>query len=286
MTAAETYAARVDAVLAQRTRLRGPQPREDLFAGLPPGHRLMQVEPAGALDAGTAMIADYLEPGDVVVDVGGGAGRINLLLAPRCREVINVEPSAAMGAAFAANAGRAGITNARLVEATWPVDDPPVGTVALATHVAYLTRDIVPFVRGLEAAGPRRVIIIVDSLPPPSWSRVLYKMIHGEAEEVVPGHVELVNVLWEMGILPDVRVVPGTGQRLPAMPNRDAAIELALVRFASEQWAMWPLAPDLQARAVRAITEHFDDLFAVEGETYVPRWVPPGNELLITWEPV
>src|SRR5262249_1087942 len=32
-TAADQYAARVDAVLAQRTRLRGPQPPGDLFAG-------------------------------------------------------------------------------------------------------------------------------------------------------------------------------------------------------------------------------------------------------------
>jgi SAM-dependent methyltransferase len=42
----------------------------------------------------------------VVVDVGGGAGRYSLPLASRCREVVNVDPSAAMGAAFAANAAR------------------------------------------------------------------------------------------------------------------------------------------------------------------------------------
>jgi hypothetical protein len=28
--------------------------------------------------------------------------------------------------------------------------------------------------------------------------------VYGEAEEVVPGHGELVNVLWELGILPDL----------------------------------------------------------------------------------
>ena len=41
-TAAEQYAARVDAVLAQRTRLRGPQPPGDLFAGVPADHPLLK----------------------------------------------------------------------------------------------------------------------------------------------------------------------------------------------------------------------------------------------------
>ena len=39
--AADRYAARVDAVLAQRTRLRGPQPPGDLFARLPSDHPLI-----------------------------------------------------------------------------------------------------------------------------------------------------------------------------------------------------------------------------------------------------
>src|SRR5215470_9038272 len=48
--AADRYAAWVDAVLAQRTRLRGPQPPGDLFAGLPSDHPLMQADPRRPLD--------------------------------------------------------------------------------------------------------------------------------------------------------------------------------------------------------------------------------------------
>jgi hypothetical protein len=285
MTAAETYAARVDAVLAQRTRLRGPQPPGDLFGGLPPGHPLMLAEPHRPLEPVVEIIASYLDPDDVVVDAGGGAGRINLPLALRCREIINVEPSAAMGAGFTANAARAGITNVRLIEAPWPMPDPPTGTVALATHVTYLTRDIVPFIRQLEAVGPRRVIVAVNNPPPPTWSRLLYRLIFGEEEELVPGHVELVNVLWELGLLPEVRVVPRSGPPLPSAPGREAALALALNRFAGDQWALWPLGPGLEARALQVINDNFDDLFAVDGETYVPRWITPGNEVVVTWSP-
>jgi hypothetical protein len=107
--AADRYAARVDAVLRQRTRLRGRQPPGDLFAGLPSDHPLIKADPRRPLDPNLEIIASYIQPDDVIVDVGGGAGRISLPLALRCREVINVEPSIAMDAGFTANASQAGI---------------------------------------------------------------------------------------------------------------------------------------------------------------------------------
>jgi hypothetical protein len=44
----------------------------------------------------------------------------------------------------------------------------------------------------------------------------------GETEAIVPGHVELVNVLWEMGIEPDVRMLPDVPVRHPAGSTRGA----------------------------------------------------------------
>lgn len=285
MNAADAYAARVDAVVAQRTRLRGPQPPGDLFADLPSDHILLVSEPRRELDPNLAAIASYVEPEDVIVDVGGGAGRLDLPLALRCREVINVDPSAAMGAAFEATARRADIANVRFVHGGWPLADPPVGDLVLVNHVTYLTRDIVPFVMALEDAARRRVLITLNSPPAPAWHRDLFRLIHGEAEEVVPGHVELVDALWELGILPDVRVLPRTAPpQIPPTPNREAAVHMTLTRFPADQWALWPLGPELEARARRVVEERFDALFAETADGLVPRWMPPGHEILITWE--
>jgi hypothetical protein len=98
MTAAEHYAARVGAVLAQRSRLRGAEPSGDLFGGLEPDHPLLKADPRRPLDANLKALADLIEPSDAIVDVGGGAGRMSLPLALRCRSVTNVDPSANMGA--------------------------------------------------------------------------------------------------------------------------------------------------------------------------------------------
>ena len=285
-SAADRYAARVDAVLGQRTRLRGPQPPGDLFAGLPSDHPLIKADPHRSLDPNLEIIASYIQPEDVIVDIGGGAGRISLPLAMRCREVINVEPSPAMGAGFRANATQAGIANARTVEGDWLEVDPPLGTVALVNHVTYLTREIVPFIKKLERAGPRRVVVTVNSPPPPSWQRVLFHLVHGEGEVVVPGHVELVNVLWELGTLPDIRVLPLHAARpiVPA-PTREAAIAGRVAGFGGDQWSFWPLGLDLEQRLRAILESRFDELFASGPEGFVPRFITPGREILITWEP-
>jgi len=284
--AAGRYAARVDGVLAQRTRLRGPQPPGDLFAGLPSGHPLLTADPRRSLDPNLEIIASYIQPDDVIIDVGGGAGRISLPLALRCREVVNIEPSAAMGAGFRSNAALGGVGNTRVVEGDWIQVDPPPGTIALVNHVTYLTREIVPFIRKLERVGARRVLITFNDPPPPSWQRVLFQLVHGEAEVVVPGHVELVNVLWELGILPDIRVLPLHAARpLVPAPTREAAIAARVAGFGGDQWALWPLKPDLEQRLRAVLESRFGDLFTSGPEGFVPRFITPGREILITWEP-
>jgi hypothetical protein len=284
--AAAAYAARVDAVLEQRSRLRGAQPPGDLFDGLPPNHPLLGSQPHAPLAPNVAAIAEYIGPESVLVDVGGGAGRISLPLALRCARVINVEPSGGMAAAFKRNAQTAGISNVDVVNADWEAAEPPEGTVALVNHVTYMTRDIVTFIEKLEISGRERVIITVGSKPPPSRNRVLYELIHGEPEQIVPSHVELVNVLWEMGRLPDVRVLPGSGAPLPPpTPTREAAIASGLAIFQAAQWTFWPMTPEVTARAHALMEERFEQLFTHGENGYSPGWIVSGPEVLITWRP-
>jgi SAM-dependent methyltransferase len=271
MTAAELYAARIDAVNTQRERLRSPSPG-DRWGG---AARRFRADPARELDPNLAVIASYVEPDDVFVDVGGGAGRVCLPLARRCTEVIDVDPSPAMQAEFEASAAEAGIANARFALADWLSAGDVRGDVCLAANVTYFMREIVRFVEKMEEAAARRVMITVWSVPPPAMDGRLFALVYDEEELKAPGHRELLPVLWEMGILPDVRVLPGPWTDfLAGAETREQAVTLAADR----------ISPGKPERARPAIEANFDALFAHGPDGYRPLWRPAAKELLITWE--
>ena len=285
MSAADRYAARVDAVLAQRTRLRGPAAPGDAFADLPPDHPLLKTDPLRQPDPTLELILSYLESDDVILDVGGGGGRNSLPLAMRCREVVNVDPSANMLAAFRATARRVGIHNAIAVHGDWLTLDPvPQGTVALVNHVAYLTREIVPFIQKLEQAASRLVIMTVGDPPPPSRNRAAFQVCYEEASEPVPGYVELLDVLRELGIEPEVHLLPVLPMTTDPAPTYEAAVRLAVGQLRGHQWAFWPLDPELEAVARRRVEARFTELFDETAAGFRPRWTVPGREVLITWQ--
>jgi len=276
MSAADKYAAMVNAVNAQQARLQGARAGEDYWSG--PVARDFRFDPLRDLDANLAVIASYVEPWDVLLDIGGGAGRVSLALARRCRDVINVEPSPGMRQEFLESAAEAGITNARLVHARWPEAEGVQGDVTFSADVTYFVADIVPFIQGLEDASRRRVILNLWSQPPPNRRAQTFELVYGEGQEPSPGHTHLLPVLWEMGILPDIHVMP----LLPwwerhDISTRDESVEAAL-------YGSW-LRPEDRDRARGVIESHFDELFSTTAQGFRPLWLPGMRELLITWEP-
>ncbi len=275
MTPVEIYAHRLDAVDAQNTRIYGPAPAGDAWAG--PAARQFRFDPHRILDHNLAFIASYVRPDDVVLDVGGGAGRVGLPLALRCRQVVNVELSPGMAAEFESLAQEAGITNARLVPSSLLEAEGTRGDISFTADVTYFVRDITPFIRRLEAAASRRVMITVWSEPPPNRRAKLFRLVYGEEQEVLPGHRQLLPVLWDMGILPEIQVMP----ELPwwenqTPPTREEAVQMIL----EDRW----LKPEDRGRARLLIESHFEELFAPGPAGFLPQWRSDMRELLITWE--
>jgi SAM-dependent methyltransferase len=278
MTAAEHYAARVAAFTQMGQRWRGQTPADRWAGGIAEQARS---DPHRPLDANLEALAAYIHPQDVVLDVGGGAGRISLPLALRCREVIVVDPSPAMRAQFEGAAADAGMTNARFVQAAWPAEAELAADVVLTTQVTYFVPDIVPFVRALETAARRRVIIGLWSVPPPLQGSAIYELVFGGPVEAPPGHRELLAVLWDLDILPEVRVLPLpmrlTYAWLP-QSTRKQMVDWAL-RVVQWQGTVDP------GQARRLIEAHFDELFVQDATGYHPHWPETVRELLLTWEP-
>ena len=273
--AAAQYASYQDAIAAQRSRIYGQEAPVDPWRGNTA--RRFRFDPHRTLEPNLEIIASYIQPDDVVVDVGGGAGRVSLPLALRCREAVAVDPSPGMGAEFDASRLEAGIANARRVQSDWLDADGITGDVAFSADVAYFVRDIVPFVEKLEAAARRRVMITLWSVSPPNSYSPLFRLVYREEQAPVPGFQQLMAVLWEMGILPDLRMLPEPpwweGQ---ALSTREEALQLAV----EGSW----LREEDRGMARESFDENFDQLFSSGVDGFRPLWREASQELLITWE--
>ena len=135
-----------------------------------------------------------------------------------------VEPSQGMGAEFDAIHREAGIRNARRVQAEWMDAEDIVGDVVFAGCVTYFVGDIVPFVEKLVASARRRVMITLWSEPAGCNAGPLFRLAHGEPQEPQPGFRELMSVLWEQNILPDLLVLPGVPRMLRKLDNYDLLV--------------------------------------------------------------
>ena len=134
-----------------------------------------------------------------------------------------------MAAEFESLAQEAGITNASLVPSLLSQVGETQGDISFCADVTYFVRDIADFIGQMEAIAAHRVMITVWSEPPPNRRAKLFQMVYDEQQAFLPGHRQLLPVLWDLGILPNVQVLPESPwweEQRP--PTREEAVQMVL----------------------------------------------------------
>ena len=183
-----------------------------------------------------------------VLDVGGGAGRFALPLALHCE-------------------------NLSIVQEEWKDASVDPADTVLCAHVLYGTAEIEPFLRNLDSHARERVKIVSFMDSPMSQVSPLWEQIHGEQRINLPALPEMLNVLWEMGIYPDVEMV-GTAD-IRSVPNRDDAVKM-LRKFLY-------VKPDteMDGRLLELLDEHLEETptgLVIKGSR-------PRRQALVSWTP-
>ena len=273
-TAAEAWRKQVEAHHSQTAKARGDRPEQpDMWNALAGSFK---ADPKRTDDAVVNFLLQFTGPEKTVLDVGGGAGRYALPLALRCKHVTVVEPSPSMTNALAEVSREAGITNVSAVESNWEDADVEPADLVLAANVVYGVTEIVPFVQGLNDHAKDVVVIVAYMDSPVSMMSPLWKAVHGDDRISLPGAPELLPVLWEAGICPNVQMIAPERAGSRAAPSMEAAIAIARVFLQVEPGS------DADERLVAAAPE-----YAVEapngGVTLRQPQVRP--QAMIWWRP-
>ncbi len=119
-------------------------------------------------------------------------------------------------------------------------------------------------------------MIFLSTLSTRDQDTGLFRVVFDEDLQTAPAFRELLPVLWEMDIFPDVRLLPPTARREEALPgSREELI----------QWALQLMPTDASPDGARRIEARFQELFAETPNGFRPVWRPKVRDLLLSWEP-
>ena len=208
-----------------------------------------------------------------VLDVGGGAGRLALPLALRCSHATVVEPSESMLKELRAGAEEASIDNLSIVHASWDEAQVDPADVVLCAHVVYGVAEIEPFIRKLDSHAGERVLILAFMKWPLSRLSPCWRAVHGDERIEMPALPELLSVLWEMNIYPDLEMLEEEGPE--RVESREA--ELELLRH------LLYVKPDTEKD--QRLQATMSDLLVETPDGLVIRESQPTRQALISWGP-
>ncbi len=214
-----------------------------------------------------------------VLDIGAGPGTLALPLAPRVKEVTAVEPGKGMLLVLAEKMREDGISNITCIEKLWEDVD-----VASDLSTPY---DVVIASLSLTMADLREALVKMDAVSsgyvylfwfadPPFWERMyidLWPDLHGEPFYPGPKADCLFNVLYQMGIYPNIGMLPlgkeyrfSTEKELTAFFRRRFGVKTARQRRVLDTY----LAPLIRREGGEVVVSGNSTLAKVW-------WKKPGN---------
>ncbi len=210
--------------------------------------------------------------GATVLDVGCGPGTLTLPLARNGHQVTAVDFADGMLARLEEQASREGLAGIRTVKASWEDDWGAAGIdradVAIASR-SIATPDLGAALEKLHRAAREKACLTVAAGSPPRHDvRILRALGRRHAPEL--GHVYCMNILFRMGIMPELRYI--RSEKPESFDSREQALE-------SVKRMVGPMKPHEEERLEEYLAENLVRVTrATDGECWT--WEQPRT---VTW---
>ncbi|TAJ45457.1 class I SAM-dependent methyltransferase [Methanofollis fontis] len=197
-----------------------------------------------------------LTPESRVLDVGAGPGAIAIPIARQVRHLTAVEPSAAMCSVFEENlAAEEGIGSVRIVQKRWEDvsvegDLEPPYDIVFASYSLDLP-DIGDAIRKMDAVSSGYVFVywFAGTTSWDAMSMALWPRLHGSVFVPSPKCDLIYNLLYSMGIYPNIEVFPF--RHINRFPDLDGAVQHFSPRYFAETAEQKEILREYLARYAR-----------------------------------
>ena len=149
-----------------------------------------------------------------LVDIGGGAGRLALPLSLSRAAVTVVDSSKSMLLELQNSCEEAKIENVASLFGLWEDAVIDIHEGALCSHVTYGIENIGKFLENVNQYASKRVVIIAFMKSPQAHLESLWREVHEEERVHLPGVPELMDVLWQLGIAPELNIIEHLGPHI------------------------------------------------------------------------
>ena len=224
-------------------------------------------------DAVLNALYEAVGPSTTVLDVGGGTGRYAIPLAARAKHVTVVDPSVGSIELLESIAAERGITNITAVSSDWESAEVEPSDIVLCSLVLHHVPNAEPFIKKLGQKAANRVMTVEMMEFPGMIESPFYQWVHGSDPTPLPAIPNLMQVLWEMDVYPDIEMFPSTPPVLET--DKAGALEYLRRRIAVEEGT--PEDDRLQA-AMTELLQDTPDGLAVKG-------VKPQRLGIVSWRP-
>ena len=221
-TAIEYWKQRVEGHYLQSTKVQG----KSLWASSEFWQPLManfRVDPHRTNDEVLDHLLNIINEDATVIDVGGGAGRFALPLALKCKHVVVVEPADSMVESLNEVGQESGIDNVTVVSELWEDAEVESADIVLSAHSVYGVAEPQGFIRKLESKATQKVVIVAYLEQPQTQLSPFWKPLYGEERVDLPALHELMNLLWELDIHPNLEMFPPSP--VPTFKDEKVAFE-------------------------------------------------------------
>ncbi|MFZ9857194.1 MAG: class I SAM-dependent methyltransferase [Roseiflexaceae bacterium] len=159
-------------------------------------------------DAFMRWLIPQVSVGSTVLDIGAGSGRYVAPLAQAGMHVKALEQSPAMREQIGVVVNEHQLTSVEVIAESWPTTQPIACDVAMAAHVLYAVRDIAPFVQAMHESARSMCVILLGVRHPTTPVLPLWHAYYGYERLPLPGALECVGALAQLGIAANVHILP------------------------------------------------------------------------------